>query len=146
MYGAFDIDSMPPATITSWSPARIIWSAISTARIEDAQTLLIVSEPISIGSPAPIDACRDGACPAPACSTCPMITYSTSSFATPARSSAARIAIAPSCGASAQQYEEVGVDRGAALDPRPRADGVRPLRFRIAAGDVGRGGDVDGER
>src|SRR5438477_3612296 len=96
MYGAFDIDSMPPATTTWWSPARIIWSAISTARIDDAQTLLIVSEPTSIGSPAPIDACRAGAWPAPPCSTWPMITYSTSSFSTPARSSAARIAIAPS--------------------------------------------------
>src|SRR5438477_2645625 len=96
MYGAFDIDSMPPATTTWWSPARIIWSAISTARIDDAQTLLIVSEPTSIGSPAPIDACRAGAWPAPPCSTCPMITYSTSSFWTPARSSAARITIAPS--------------------------------------------------
>src|SRR5512133_3144244 len=62
MYGAFDIDSIPPATTTWWSPARIIWSAISTARIDDAQTLLIVSEPTSIGRPAPIDAWRDGAC------------------------------------------------------------------------------------
>ena len=43
-YGAFDIDSIPPATTTCESPARIIWSAISTARIDDAQTLLIVSE------------------------------------------------------------------------------------------------------
>src|ERR671926_198725 len=56
---------MPPVTISSWSPARIIWSAISTARIDDAQTLLIVSDPISIGSPAPIEACRAGAWPAP---------------------------------------------------------------------------------
>ena len=34
---------MPPATMTLWSPARIIWSAISTARMLEAQTLLIVS-------------------------------------------------------------------------------------------------------
>src|ERR1051325_3200829 len=52
---------MPPVTITSWSPARIIWSAISTARIDDAQTLLIVSAPTSIGIPAPTAACRAGA-------------------------------------------------------------------------------------
>ena len=83
-YGAFDIDSMPPVTITSWSPARIIWSAICTARIEEAQTLLIVSAGTSFGSPAPIAAWRAGAWPAPACSTWPMITYSTSSFSTPA--------------------------------------------------------------
>ena len=42
---------MPPATITSWSPARIIASAISTARMLDAQTLLIVSAGTSIGKP-----------------------------------------------------------------------------------------------
>ena len=34
---------MPPVTTTSTSPARIIESAISIARIDDAQTLLIVS-------------------------------------------------------------------------------------------------------
>src|SRR5919201_500486 len=91
---------MPPATITSWSPARIIWSAISTALIDDAQTLLIVSAGSSTGSPAPTAAWRAGACPAPPWSTCPMITYSTSPSSTPARSSAARIAIPPSSVAS----------------------------------------------
>jgi hypothetical protein len=60
-YGAFDTDSIPPATISSWSPARIIWSAISTARMLDAQTLLIVSAGVSFGRPAPIAACRAGA-------------------------------------------------------------------------------------
>jgi hypothetical protein len=91
-----DIDSMPPVTITSWSPARIIWSAISTARIDDAQTLLIVSAGVSFGSPAPIAACRAGACPAPAWSTWPISTYSTSEGSTPARSSPARITMEPS--------------------------------------------------
>ena len=74
MYGAFDIDSIPPVTTSSASPARIIESAISTARIDDAHTLLIVSDGTSIGIPAPIAACRAGACPAPPCSTWPMIT------------------------------------------------------------------------
>ncbi len=74
MYGAFDIDSMPPVTTSSASPARIIESAISTARIEEAQTLLIVSAGTSIGIPAPTAACRAGAWPAPPCSTWPMIT------------------------------------------------------------------------
>ena len=99
-YGAFDIDSIPPATTTWTSPARIIWSAISTARIEDAQTLLIVSEGSSTGSPAPTVAWREGAWPTPPCSTWPMTAYSTSSSSTPARSSAPRIAIAPSSVAS----------------------------------------------
>ena len=52
-YGAFDIDSMPPVTTSSCPPARIIRSAICTARIDDAQTLLIVSAGTSFGMPAP---------------------------------------------------------------------------------------------
>ena len=38
------MDSMPPATITSSSPKRMIWSANVTLRMPDAQTLLIVSD------------------------------------------------------------------------------------------------------
>src|SRR3954470_15227812 len=57
-YGAFVIDSMPPVTMHSCSPARIIASAISIARIDDAHTLLIVSAGVSIGRPAPTAACR----------------------------------------------------------------------------------------
>ena len=66
----------------------------------EAQTLLIVSAGTSIGSPAPTAACRAGAWPAPPWSTWPMITYSTSSSRRSTRSSAARIAIAPSSVAS----------------------------------------------
>src|SRR3954464_11735295 len=105
---------MPPVTTTSTSPARIIESAISTARIEDAQTLLIVSAGVSFGRPAAIAArppgarrrpaaiaaCRAGAWPAPACNTWPMITYCGSCGSSPIRSSAPRMAIAPSSGAS----------------------------------------------
>src|SRR5207248_4182536 len=92
----FDIDSIPPVTITSCSPARIIASAISTARRDEAQTLLIVSAGTWIGSPAPTAAWRAGAWPAPACSTWPMITYSTSCGSSPIFSSAERITIEPS--------------------------------------------------
>ena len=74
---------MPPVTTTSTSPARIIESAISTARIDDAHTLLIVSAGVSIGRPAPIAAWRAGAWPAPPCSTWPMITYCGSRGSTP---------------------------------------------------------------
>src|SRR3954469_4785673 len=91
---------MPPVTTTSTSPVRIIESAISTARIEDAQTLLIVSAGVSLGRPAAIAACRAGAWPAPACNTWPMITYCGSCGSRPIRSSAPRRAIAPSSGAS----------------------------------------------
>ena len=44
----------------SCSPARIMASAISIARIDDAHTLLIVSAGVSIGSPAPTAAWRAG--------------------------------------------------------------------------------------
>src|SRR3954470_5069790 len=91
---------MPPVTTTSTSPVRIIESAISTARIEDAQTLLIVSAGVSFGRPAAIGPCRAGAWPAPAYSTWPMITYCGSCGSRPIRSSAPRMAIAPSSGAS----------------------------------------------
>src|SRR4051794_20502896 len=95
-YGAFVIDSIPPVTTTSTSPARIIESAISTARIEDAHTLFTVSAGTSIGSPAATAACRAGAWPAPAWSTWPMITYSTSLPSRPTRSSAERMTTEPS--------------------------------------------------
>ena len=62
-YGAFDIDSMPPVTPSSRSPARIAWSARPIVRMPEAQTLLIVSEGTSFGIPALICAWRDGICP-----------------------------------------------------------------------------------
>ena len=68
-YGAFDIDSMPPPTPTSRSPARIAWSSSPVARIPEAQTLLIVSDEISFGIPALTCAWRDGIWPWPAWST-----------------------------------------------------------------------------
>src|SRR5437667_11463477 len=68
----------------------------------DAKTLLIVSAGVSLGSPAPIAACRAGAWPAPPCSTWPIITYCGSPGSMPTRSSAARIAIEPS---SVAEYE-----------------------------------------
>ncbi len=72
--GAFVIDSIPPATATSISPARIIWSAIAIEDIPDRQTLFTVIAGISLGMPAPIAACRAVICPWPACRTWPMIT------------------------------------------------------------------------
>ena len=83
------IDSMPPATTMSNSPARMSWSARAIASRPDRQTLLMVSAGTVIGMPASTAACRAGIWPAPACSTWPMITYCTWSGATPARSSAA---------------------------------------------------------
>ena len=59
-YGAFDIDSIPPPTPTSRSPARIAVSSRQAARIPDAHTLLIVSDGTSFGIPALICAWREG--------------------------------------------------------------------------------------
>ncbi len=73
-YGALDIDSMPPPTPISRSSARIAASSRPTARMPEAQTLLMVSEETSLGIPALICACRDGIWPCPAWSTWPMIT------------------------------------------------------------------------
>jgi len=73
-YGAFVMDSIPPATATSISPARISWSASAIAFRPDRHTLLIVMAGTSLGIPAPIAACRAVIWPAPACSTWPMIT------------------------------------------------------------------------
>src|SRR3954453_10401595 len=95
-YGALVIDSMPPATASSSSPARIIWSAVAIAARPDGQTLFTVSAGTSIGMPAATAACRAVIWPCPACRTCPMIVYSTWSGATPARSSAPAITVAPS--------------------------------------------------
>ncbi len=73
-YGAPLIDSMPPATATWISPARISWSARATALRPERQTLLIVIEGTSLGMPAATAACRAVICPVPAWMTWPMIT------------------------------------------------------------------------
>ncbi len=79
MYGALDMDSMPPATATSRSPARTAWSTMPAARMPDAQTLFTVSDETSLGMPPLICAWREGTWPWPACSTCPKTTCWTSS-------------------------------------------------------------------
>ena len=72
--GARVIDSIPPATTTSNSPARISWAASAIASRPDRQTLLMVSEGTVRGIPPATAACRDGIWPAPAWITWPMIT------------------------------------------------------------------------
>ena len=72
--GAPVIDSIPPATTISNSPAPISWSASAIASSPDRHTLLIVSAGTVIGMPALTAACRAGIWPAPACSTWPRIT------------------------------------------------------------------------
>ena len=64
----------------------------------EPQTLLMVTQPAESGIPAAREAWRAGAWPRPAGSTQPMIASSTRSGVTPACSSAAVIAVAPSVG------------------------------------------------
>src|SRR5258706_3080191 len=91
---------MPPATITSALPvARMSWASIA-AFMPEPHILLTVVQPVPSGSPAPSDAWRAGAWPCPAGSTQPMMTSVTSSAPILARSTAARIAAAPSSGAA----------------------------------------------
>ena len=71
--GALVIDSMPPATMISASPARIIWSAVAIALRPDRHTLLMVIDGSESGSPPAMPAERAGFWPAPARMTWPMI-------------------------------------------------------------------------
>ena len=67
--GALDIDSMPPATMTSNSPSLIRSAAWAMASSPDRQTLLTVVAGVVIGMPALTAACLAVIWPVPACST-----------------------------------------------------------------------------
>src|SRR5512135_78234 len=94
------MDSMPPATTTSMLPAASRSCASIAAFMPEPHILFTVVQPAASGSPAPRLAWRAGAWPWPAGSTQPMITSPTASGASFARSTAARIAAAPSSGAA----------------------------------------------
>ena len=55
-WGAWDIDSWPPATTTSEYPARIAWSASAMAVRPDRHILLMLSASTRWGIPAASDA------------------------------------------------------------------------------------------
>src|SRR3954447_23836244 len=112
------MDSMPPPTATSRSPARMAASRMPVARTPEAQTLLMVSEETSLGMPASICAWREGIWPCPAWSTWPITTCWTCSGSTPARSSAALIAIPPSRGAWEDDSPPPSVPTGVRAVPR----------------------------
>src|SRR2546422_2562667 len=94
------MDSMPPATMISLVPEARRSCANIAAFIPEPHILFTVVQPAASGRPAPSEAWRAGAWPCPADSTQPMITSSTSSGEILARSTAARIAAAPSSGAA----------------------------------------------
>src|SRR3972149_7406500 len=105
MYGAWLIDSIPPATTTSNSSVATAWAASITAFSPEPHILLIVIAPAETGIPAKMPACRAGACPTPAGRTFPMMTCSPSSLPTPLRDTASAMAIAPSFGAGMSANE-----------------------------------------
>ncbi len=72
-WGEFVIDSIPPATTISASPALIRRSAWAIAFRPDRHTLLMVIEGTESGRPPAMPALRAGFCPAPARMTWPMI-------------------------------------------------------------------------
>src|SRR5258706_15762164 len=124
---------MPPATITSALPvARMSWASIA-AFMPEPHILLTVVQPVPSGSPAPSDAWRAGAWPCPAGSTQPMMTSVTSSGLIFARSTAARIAAAPSSGAakpfSSPWKAPIGVR---AADTMTIGSGVMERSFQFA--------------
>src|SRR5712664_2070736 len=91
---------MPPATMISLVPEAIRSCANIAAFIPEPHILFTVVQPAASGRPAPREAWRAGAWPCPAGSTQPMITSCTSAGEILARSTAARIAAAPSSGAA----------------------------------------------
>src|SRR3989442_855043 len=94
------MDCMPPATMISFVPQARRSCANIAAFIPEPHILFTVVQPAARGRPAPSEAWRAGAWPCPAGSTQPMITSCTSSGEILARSTAARIAAAPSSGAA----------------------------------------------
>src|SRR5216110_867429 len=94
------MDSMPPATMISLVPQARRSCANIAAFIPEPHILFTVVQPVASGRPAPSEAWRAGAWPCPAGSTQPMMTSLTSSAPIFARSTAARMAAAPSSGAA----------------------------------------------
>src|SRR4051812_19458847 len=98
-YGVLLIDSIPPATAISISPVAMPCAASITAFRPEPHTLLMVIAATCSCSPPFNAACRAGFCPSPAATTLPMMHSSTTAGSIPARRTASRTAMAPSCGA-----------------------------------------------
>ena len=94
-YGAALMFSIPPATSTSASPARIACAASATVFSPEPQTLFTVVAGTVSGSPPRSAACRAGFWPRPADRTLPISTSSTASGSTPARRTASAMTRAP---------------------------------------------------
>src|SRR5262245_4974829 len=98
-YDVLLIDSIPPATAMSMSPVAIPCAASMTAFRPEPHTLLIVIAATWSDRPPLSAAWRAGFWPSPAATTLPMMHSSTAAGSMPARRTASRTTIAPSCGA-----------------------------------------------
>src|SRR5512141_1426360 len=130
MCGALVIDSMPPATTTVASPARISSAPIMAAFMAEPHILLTVVQGVALSRPAPSAAWRAGACPCPAERTQPMMRSSTSFAPTPACSSAALMATAPSCEAARELNLPCMAPMGVRLAPTMTIDSDIRASFR----------------
>src|SRR5688572_16872507 len=136
---------MPPAATMSIEPLVNESKAIMAAFIPDPHILLTVVQPAASGRPAPRDAWRAGAWPWPAGSTQPMITSRTSSGRSFARSTAARIAAAPSSGAakllSSPWKPPIGVRARATMTTGSFSMRVSLGRYLVGAHELSRARD-----
>ena len=101
--GALVMLSMPPASITLALPLASASQANIIARMPLPHILLSVTAPVESGRPARRMAWRAGAWPWPAIRQLPISTSSMLSPGTPARSTAARMATAPSSQAASEE-------------------------------------------
>ena len=122
---------MPPATITSAEPAASPSWAMMAACMPEPHILLTVVACTDVGRPAPSAAWRAGAWPRPAGRTQPMTIWSTFSGGSPARSTAALTAAAPSSVAltadSAPWKPPMGVRAKPAMTTGSEAWVMRPI-------------------
>src|SRR5579875_1632819 len=134
MWGAFVIDSMPPATTTAAEPALIRSWPSMIAFMPEPHTLLMVVQPVATGRPAASEAWRAGAWPRLAGSTQPISTSLTSAGATPDCCSAAAIAAAPRVGVGTPVYWPRKEPMAVRLAPAMTTSDMGTLRWTGHAG------------
>src|SRR5215204_1445539 len=142
MYGVLLIDSIPPATATSMSPVAIPCAASITALRPDPQTLLIVIAATCSCSPPLSAAWRAGFCPSPAATALPMMHSSTIAGSMPARRTASRTAIAPSCGAEKSLSEPRNLPVGVRTAETMTDSRISGSRFEVRASRSGKDAEL----
>src|SRR5437899_11286451 len=91
----FDMDSMPPATIASASPAAIRYAASTIASSPEPQRRLTVNAGTRAGTPARSDATRATLTASGGCAMLPKTTSSKSAPSKPVRASTSTVTMRP---------------------------------------------------